>query len=103
MPPPATPFSYGKKYGNSTKLFVSGLRKTLKIRPKMHLTVGSASLASGGPPGGSGRVKKPLKRGSPLAIKDSLRLKKKNKLLKVEEAAGGGGSGGSKRTKARLL
>lgn len=104
MPPPQTPFSYGKKYGNSTKLFVSGRRKTLKMRPKLHLAVPSMLSAGGDRMTASGRVKT-LKRGSPLASKDSLRLKKKNKLLKVDDgtAAGGGGSGVSKRTKARLL
>lgn len=101
MPPPAAPFSYGKKYGNSTKLFVSGRRKTLKMRPKMHMSVPSM-LAAGSSMGGSGRSK-PLKRGSPLAVKDSLRLKKKNKLLKVEDGSGTGGGSGTKRTKARLL
>lgn len=104
MPPPSAPFSYGKKYGNSTKLFVSGRRKTLKLRPKMHLSVPSSMLGAGSSSiGGSGRAK-PLKRGSPLASKDSLRLKKKNKVLKVDEGTGvGGSSGGNKRTKARLL
>lgn len=119
MPPPSAPFSYGKKYGSSPKLFVSGRRKTLKIRPKLHVAVPTLLATAGGEGGGGGGAlgvggagggrAKPLKRGSPLASKDSLRLKKKNKLLKVDDGGTGGGSsgggGGGKRItmKARLL
>lgn len=95
------PFSYGKKYGNSSKLFVSGRRKTLKLRPKPSLPV-STILVAGAAVSNSSRTK-PLKRGSPSGSKDSLRLKKKNKVLKVDDNGGVGVAVSGKRTKARLL